>query len=122
MFFDADTDIDVTEQVWMKRQTSAHKRKATAAAAAAAGMGGGAARAAGSLTPPDPALVSARTSIASRASFASRTSLSSDTGSEVSSARLVGRPLRPFRRPVLTGIYLCSVCSCQEILRRNGRG
>eukprot|EP01047_Picozoa_sp_COSAG01_P077223 COSAG01_NODE_13832_length_1529_cov_1.267133_1_plen_73_part_00 len=23
---------------------------------------------------------------------------------------------------VLTDIYLCNVCSCQEILRRNGRG
>jgi hypothetical protein len=23
---------------------------------------------------------------------------------------------------VLTEIYLCNVCSCQEILRRNGRG
>jgi curved DNA-binding protein CbpA len=34
----------------------------------------------------------------------------------------VRRPLRPFRRSVLTEIYLCNVCSCQEILRRNGRG
>jgi hypothetical protein len=33
----------------------------------------------------------------------------------------VRRPLRPFRR-VLTEIYLCNVCSCPEILRRNGRG
>jgi hypothetical protein len=34
----------------------------------------------------------------------------------------VRRPLRPFRRPVLADIYLCNACSCQEILRRNGRG
>jgi hypothetical protein len=34
----------------------------------------------------------------------------------------VRRPLRAFRRPILTEIYLCNVCSCQEILRRNGRG
>ena len=27
-----------------------------------------------------------------------------------------------FSAAVLTGIYLCTVCSCQEILRRNGRG
>eukprot|EP01047_Picozoa_sp_COSAG01_P015504 COSAG01_NODE_777_length_13689_cov_18.035467_5_plen_203_part_00 len=27
-----------------------------------------------------------------------------------------------FSASVLTGNYLCSVCSCQEILRRNGRG
>eukprot|EP01047_Picozoa_sp_COSAG01_P119586 COSAG01_NODE_48300_length_382_cov_1.823322_1_plen_91_part_10 len=31
---------------------------------------------------------------------------------------LVRRPSRPFRRPVLADIYLCDVCSCQEILRR----
>jgi hypothetical protein len=31
--------------------------------------------------------------------------------------------LRPsFWRPILTEIYLCDVCSCQELLRRNGRG
>jgi hypothetical protein len=35
---------------------------------------------------------------------------------------MVRRPLCPFWRPVLTEIYLCGVCSCQEILRRNGRG
>jgi hypothetical protein len=29
-------------------------------------------------------------------------------------------PLRAFWRPGLTDIYLCNVCSCQEILRRNG--
>jgi hypothetical protein len=34
----------------------------------------------------------------------------------------VRRPLRPFRRPVWTEIYLCSVGSCQGRLRRNGRG
>eukprot|EP01047_Picozoa_sp_COSAG01_P015066 COSAG01_NODE_747_length_13858_cov_8.394869_12_plen_264_part_00 len=34
----------------------------------------------------------------------------------------VRRPLRALRRPVLTEIYLCNVCSCQGILRRNGRG
>jgi hypothetical protein len=27
-----------------------------------------------------------------------------------------------FEAAVLTEIYLCNVCSCQEILRRNGRG
>ena len=27
-----------------------------------------------------------------------------------------------FWAAVLTEIYLCNVCSCQEILRRNGRG
>jgi hypothetical protein len=27
-----------------------------------------------------------------------------------------------FSKVVLTEIYLCNVCSCQEILRRNGRG
>jgi hypothetical protein len=27
-----------------------------------------------------------------------------------------------FLAAVLAGIYLCSVCSCQEILSRNGRG
>eukprot|EP01047_Picozoa_sp_COSAG01_P071938 COSAG01_NODE_11306_length_1962_cov_1.798175_1_plen_48_part_10 len=27
-----------------------------------------------------------------------------------------------FLAAVLTEIYLCNVCSCQEILRRNGRG
>jgi hypothetical protein len=32
------------------------------------------------------------------------------------------RWLRPLWRPVLAEIYLCNVCSCQEILRRNGRG
>jgi hypothetical protein len=32
----------------------------------------------------------------------------------------VRRPLRPVWR--LTEIYLCNVCSCQEILRSNGRG
>ena len=31
----------------------------------------------------------------------------------------VRRPLRPFWRAVLTEIYLCDVCSCQEILRRS---
>jgi hypothetical protein len=35
---------------------------------------------------------------------------------------LVRRPLRPFLAAVLTEISLCNVCSCQEILRRNGRG
>jgi hypothetical protein len=35
---------------------------------------------------------------------------------------LVRRPLRAFRRPVLTEIYRCNVCSCHETLRRNGRG
>jgi hypothetical protein len=34
----------------------------------------------------------------------------------------VRRPLRPLRRPFLAEIYLCNVCSCQERLRRNGRG
>jgi hypothetical protein len=34
----------------------------------------------------------------------------------------VRRPSRPFWRPFLTEIYLCNVCSCQVILRRNGRG
>eukprot|EP01047_Picozoa_sp_COSAG01_P001118 COSAG01_NODE_24_length_37608_cov_19.303154_5_plen_207_part_00 len=41
-------------------------------------------------------------------------------------ARLFGvvvrRPLRPFWRAGLTEIYLRNVCSCPEILRRNGRG
>eukprot|EP01047_Picozoa_sp_COSAG01_P069574 COSAG01_NODE_10328_length_2192_cov_4.946011_3_plen_81_part_00 len=37
-------------------------------------------------------------------------------------AEEVRRSLRAFRRPVLTEIYLCNVCSCHEILRRNGRG
>jgi hypothetical protein len=32
----------------------------------------------------------------------------------------VRRPLRPLWR-LLAEICLCSVCSCQEILRRNGR-
>jgi hypothetical protein len=27
-----------------------------------------------------------------------------------------------FWAAVLTEIYLCNVCSCQEVLRRNGRG
>jgi hypothetical protein len=27
-----------------------------------------------------------------------------------------------FQAAVLTEIYLCDVCSCQEILRRHGRG
>eukprot|EP01047_Picozoa_sp_COSAG01_P051714 COSAG01_NODE_5365_length_4308_cov_1.852697_4_plen_77_part_00 len=27
-----------------------------------------------------------------------------------------------FQAAVLAEIYLCNVCSCQEILRRNGRG
>jgi hypothetical protein len=40
---------------------------------------------------------------------------------EVEVAR-VRRPLRALWRPVLTEIYLCNVRSCQEILRRNGRG
>eukprot|EP01047_Picozoa_sp_COSAG01_P001941 COSAG01_NODE_48_length_31904_cov_21.696997_25_plen_135_part_00 len=35
---------------------------------------------------------------------------------------MVRRPLCPFWRPVLTEIYLCGVCSGQEMLRRNGRG
>jgi predicted unusual protein kinase regulating ubiquinone biosynthesis (AarF/ABC1/UbiB family) len=35
---------------------------------------------------------------------------------------LVRRPLRPFQRPFWLRFYLCDVCSCQEILRRNGRG
>jgi tRNA U38,U39,U40 pseudouridine synthase TruA len=30
--------------------------------------------------------------------------------------------LASFSAAVLTEIYLCNVCSCQEILRRNGRG
>jgi hypothetical protein len=34
----------------------------------------------------------------------------------------VRRPLRPFVAAVLAEIYLCNVCSRQEILRRNGRG
>eukprot|EP01047_Picozoa_sp_COSAG01_P044214 COSAG01_NODE_3982_length_5467_cov_3.487891_3_plen_101_part_00 len=34
----------------------------------------------------------------------------------------VRRPLRPFLAGVLTEMYLCNVYSCQEILRRNGRG
>jgi hypothetical protein len=34
----------------------------------------------------------------------------------------VRRPLRPFWRAVSTELYLCNVCFCQEILRRNGRG
>jgi hypothetical protein len=32
------------------------------------------------------------------------------------------RATRPGAAAVLTEIYLCNVCSCQEILRRNGRG
>eukprot|EP01047_Picozoa_sp_COSAG01_P095911 COSAG01_NODE_26519_length_711_cov_1.573529_1_plen_119_part_10 len=39
-----------------------------------------------------------------------------------SSSALVRRPLRAFWRPCLTEIYLCGVCSCPEILSRNGRG
>jgi hypothetical protein len=35
---------------------------------------------------------------------------------------LVRRPLRPFWRPILTEICLGNVCSCHEILRRNGGG
>eukprot|EP01047_Picozoa_sp_COSAG01_P035341 COSAG01_NODE_2705_length_7221_cov_80.513760_8_plen_139_part_00 len=31
-------------------------------------------------------------------------------------------PLRPFWPALLTEIYLCGVCSCQETLSRNGRG
>jgi hypothetical protein len=34
----------------------------------------------------------------------------------------VRQPLRPFWPAVLTEIYLCNPCSCQEISRRNGRG
>jgi hypothetical protein len=34
---------------------------------------------------------------------------------------LVRHPLRPFQAAVLTEIYRCNVCSCQEILRRHGR-
>jgi hypothetical protein len=34
----------------------------------------------------------------------------------------VRRPLRPFEAAVVAEIYLCNVCSRQEILRRNGRG
>jgi hypothetical protein len=37
-------------------------------------------------------------------------------------ALTVRRPLRPLWRPVLAEIYLCNVCSCQERLRRHGRG
>jgi hypothetical protein len=33
-----------------------------------------------------------------------------------------GRCVRPFLAAVLTEMYLCNVCSCQEILRHNGRG
>jgi endonuclease/exonuclease/phosphatase family metal-dependent hydrolase len=32
------------------------------------------------------------------------------------------RPWRRLWRAVLTEIYLCNVCSCQEVLRRHGRG
>jgi hypothetical protein len=35
---------------------------------------------------------------------------------------VVRRPLRFFQAAVLADIYLCNVCSFQEILRRNGRG
>jgi hypothetical protein len=35
---------------------------------------------------------------------------------------LVSGPLRHSLPAVLTGIYLCNVCSCHEILRRNGLG
>jgi hypothetical protein len=44
----------------------------------------------------------------------------------------VGKPLKEavlgaasvvsFLAAVLAEIYLCNVCSCQEVLRRNGRG
>jgi hypothetical protein len=34
----------------------------------------------------------------------------------------VRRPWRPFWRAVWTGIYLCGLCSRQEVLRRSGRG
>ena len=34
----------------------------------------------------------------------------------------VRRSLRPFLAAELTEMYTCDVCSCQEILRRNGRG
>jgi|EP01047_Picozoa_sp_COSAG01_P015154 hypothetical protein len=34
----------------------------------------------------------------------------------------VRRPFPSWSRPILTAIYLCHACSCQEILRRNGRG
>jgi hypothetical protein len=40
---------------------------------------------------------------------------------EAAYRRLARRPLRPFWR-ALAEIYLCNVCSCQEMLRRNGRG
>jgi hypothetical protein len=36
--------------------------------------------------------------------------------------RGVGRPFASFCAAVLAEIYLCNVCSCQETLRRNGRG
>jgi pimeloyl-ACP methyl ester carboxylesterase len=41
---------------------------------------------------------------------------------DISSTYLGAAAVASFLAAVLTRIYLCSVCSCQEILRRNGRG
>jgi hypothetical protein len=37
-------------------------------------------------------------------------------------AAAVAAAVASFLEAVLTEIYLCGVCSCREILRRNGRG
>eukprot|EP01049_Picozoa_sp_SAG25_P004629 SAG25_NODE_295_length_10249_cov_5.144926_13_plen_93_part_00 len=52
----------------------------------------------------------------------------STQGEEVANPTFAGntfearRPWRPFVAGVWTEIYLCNVCSRQEILRRHGRG
>jgi hypothetical protein len=44
-------------------------------------------------------------------------------GEDTNIDKQVRRPLRPFWRPIcLRFTYMCNVCSCQNILRRNGRG
>jgi hypothetical protein len=40
----------------------------------------------------------------------------------VLAANLGAAAVASFEAALLTEIYLCSVCYCQEILRRNGRG
>eukprot|EP01047_Picozoa_sp_COSAG01_P048128 COSAG01_NODE_4660_length_4842_cov_22.777567_8_plen_70_part_00 len=50
--------------------------------------------------------------------------LTTNTGlfPELSSLSLGAAAVASCLAAVLSEIYLCNVCSCQEILRRNGRG
>jgi hypothetical protein len=45
-----------------------------------------------------------------------------DRGLELTLREQVRGAVASFEAAVLTEIYLCNVCSWQEILRRNGRG